>query len=69
MILEEAQEIVAEEENYFVSMTDLMVGLVFVFIILLMYFALQFQETERAGCSCHNRQREWSSTPARLCPV
>lgn len=43
MILEEAQELVAEEENYFVSMTDLMVGLVFVFIILLMYFALQFQ--------------------------
>mgnify|MGYP001591332409 CR=1 FL=1 len=44
MILEEAQELVAEEENYFVSMTDLMVGLVFVFIILLMYFALQFQD-------------------------
>ena len=44
MIYEEAYEHVAEEENYFVSMTDLMVGLVFVFIILLMYFALQFQE-------------------------
>ncbi len=44
MILEEAQELIAEEENYFVSMTDLMVGLVFVFIILLMYFALQFQD-------------------------
>lgn len=44
MILEEAQELVAEEENYFVSMTDLMVGLVFVFIILLMYFAMQFQD-------------------------
>lgn len=44
MILEEAQELLEEEENYFVSMTDLMVGLVFVFIILLMYFALQFQD-------------------------
>lgn len=44
MILEEAQELVADEENYFVSMTDLMVGLVFVFIILLMYFAMQFQD-------------------------
>jgi chemotaxis protein MotB len=44
MISEETYEHVAEEENYFVSMTDLMVGLVFVFIILLMYFALQFQE-------------------------
>lgn len=44
MIFEEAQDNSIEEENYFVSMTDLMVGLVFVFIILLMYFALQFQE-------------------------
>ena len=34
-----------EEENYFVSMTDMMVGLVFIFIILLMYFALQFRQT------------------------
>ena len=32
-----------EEESYFVSMTDMMVGLLFVFIIMLMYFALQFQ--------------------------
>jgi len=44
MILEEAHELIADEENYFVSMTDLMVGLVFVFIILLMYFAIQFQD-------------------------
>ena len=44
MILEEAHELLADEENYFVSMTDLMVGLVFVFIILLMYFAMQFQD-------------------------
>lgn len=53
MILEEAQEIVAEEENYFVSMTDLMVGLVFIFIILLMYFAVQFQDVteELTGAS------------------
>lgn len=53
MILEEAQELLGEEENYFVSMTDLMVGLVFVFIILLMYFALQFQDVteELTGAS------------------
>lgn len=44
MILEEVHDQLADEENYFVSMTDLMVGLVFIFIILLMYFALQFQE-------------------------
>lgn len=33
-----------EEENYFISMTDMMVGLVFIFMILLMYFALQFRD-------------------------
>lgn len=32
-----------EEENYFVSMTDMMVGILFIFIIMLMVFALQFQ--------------------------
>ncbi|WP_313231888.1 OmpA/MotB family protein [Sphingobium yanoikuyae] len=58
MILEEAQELVAEEENYFVSMTDLMVGLVFVFIILLMYFALQFQDVteELSGANATRTQ-------------
>jgi len=44
MILDEAHEHAVEEENYFVSMTDMMVGLVFIFIILLMYFALQFRQ-------------------------
>ena len=44
MMLDEAHEHVTEEENYFVSMTDMMVGLVFIFIILLMYFALQFRQ-------------------------
>jgi flagellar motor protein MotB len=33
-----------EDENYFVSMTDMMVGLVFIFIILIMYYALQLQQ-------------------------
>ena len=44
MILDDAHEAEVDEENYFVSMTDLMVGLVFIFIIMLMYFALQFQD-------------------------
>ncbi|MHB8287586.1 MAG: OmpA/MotB family protein [Caulobacteraceae bacterium] len=35
----------AEEESYFISMTDMMVGLVFVLIVLLVYFALQFHKT------------------------
>ncbi|HEY0270529.1 MAG TPA: OmpA family protein [Sphingomonas sp.] len=34
-----------EEESYFISMADMMVGLLFVFIILLLYFALQFRQT------------------------
>jgi flagellar motor protein MotB len=37
-----------KEDTYFVSMTDLMVGLLFIFIIMLMFFALQYKEvTER----------------------
>ena len=44
MILDDAHESEVDEENYFVSMTDMMVGLVFIFIIMLMYFALQFQD-------------------------
>ncbi|MGN6102843.1 MAG: OmpA family protein [Devosia sp.] len=32
-----------EDENYFVSMTDMMVGVLFIFIILLMVFALTFR--------------------------
>lgn len=33
-----------EGENYFVSMTDMMVGMLFIFIILLMAFALMFRQ-------------------------
>ena len=39
---------VEEEESYFISMADMMVGLLFVFIILLLYFALQFQQKSKA---------------------
>jgi flagellar motor protein MotB len=38
---------VDEEDSYFISMTDLMVGLLFIFIIMLMVFALQYREAER----------------------
>ncbi len=34
-----------EAESYFVSMTDMMVGLLFIFIVMLVYFALDYQET------------------------
>jgi flagellar motor protein MotB len=33
------------EESYFISMTDMMVGLVFVLIVMLVYFAMQFHRT------------------------
>ncbi|CAK0765400.1 OmpA-like domain-containing protein [uncultured Gammaproteobacteria bacterium] len=41
----------AAGENYFISMTDMMVGMLFMFIIILMFFAMKFndisvQETE-----------------------
>lgn len=56
MILEEAPDLPIEEENYFISMTDMMVGLVFIFIILLMYFALQFRNvTEELSGADHTR--------------
>ena len=32
---------IEEEESFFVSMTDIMVGLLFIFIMIIMYFALQ----------------------------
>jgi chemotaxis protein MotB len=37
-----------EAESYFISMADMMVGLLFVFIILLLYFAMQFQQKSKA---------------------
>jgi chemotaxis protein MotB len=37
---------VTEDESYFVSMTDLMIGLLFIFIIMLMSFAINFREAE-----------------------
>lgn len=37
----------AEEESYFVSLNDLLVGMLFVFIILLMIFALNYQKEEQ----------------------
>jgi chemotaxis protein MotB len=38
---------VDDEESYFISMTDLMVGLLFIFIIMLMVFALQYREAQQ----------------------
>ena len=46
MIAEEESAAGSEEgENYFVSMTDMMVGVLFIFILMLMAFALDFRRT------------------------
>ncbi len=37
---------VGEDESYFVSMTDMLVGMLFIFIIILMAFALNLKEQE-----------------------
>ena len=42
--IEVADHHAEEDENYFVSMTDMMVGVLFIFIILLMVFALNFRQ-------------------------
>ncbi|WP_404712163.1 flagellar motor protein MotB [Sphingomonas sp. MMS24-J13] len=47
-----------EEESYFVSMSDMMVGLLFIFIILLLYFALQFHQTTDTLTSAGQTRRE-----------
>jgi flagellar motor protein MotB len=46
MALRSRRHPVAEEESYFVSMTDVLVGLLFLFIIMLMAFALQYRRAE-----------------------
>jgi flagellar motor protein MotB len=48
---------VDEEESYFISMTDLMVGLLFIFIIMLMVFALQYREAERKNLEAEEVQK------------
>jgi flagellar motor protein MotB len=35
---------IEDEESYFASMTDVVIGLLFIFIIMLMFFAMRFQE-------------------------
>jgi flagellar motor protein MotB len=47
-----------EEESYFISMSDMMVGLLFIFIILLLYFALQFKQTTETLTGAGETRRE-----------
>ena len=45
-----------EGESYYVSMTDMMVGVLFIFIIMLSYFALNFRTTTAALTSAKDAQ-------------
>ena len=47
-----------ESESYFISMTDLMVGLVLIFIILLAYFALNLQARTAELTGANNARAE-----------
>ncbi|WP_119390616.1 OmpA/MotB family protein [Taklimakanibacter lacteus] len=47
-----------EGENYFISMTDMMVGVLFIFIIMLMVFALEFRTTTDTNEDALQKARE-----------
>ncbi len=49
---------VEDEESYFVSMTDVVIGLLFVFIIMLMFFAMRFQEATQKQNEATQAQNE-----------
>jgi chemotaxis protein MotB len=54
-----------EEESYFISMSDMLVGLLFIFIILLLYFALQFRQTTETLTGAGETRREILETLKR----
>jgi chemotaxis protein MotB len=47
-----------DEESYFVSMTDVVIGLLFIFIIMLMFFAMRFQEATQDQKKVTEKQNE-----------
>src|SRR5215510_15065161 len=49
---------VEEEESYFISMTDVIIGLLFVFIIMLMFFAMRFQEATQSQNEVTQKQND-----------
>jgi len=55
-----------EDENYFISMTDMMVGILFVFIILLMVFAMNFRQQTDTSEERIRRLEEVANTASRV---
>lgn len=56
----------SEEENYFISMTDMMVGMIFLFIIILMFFAMKFNDVSVQESEVLNTLLDANSTRATL---
>ncbi|MET3912100.1 flagellar motor protein MotB [Bradyrhizobium sp. S3.3.6] len=47
-----------DEESYFASMTDVIIGLLFIFIIMLMFFATRFQQATQTQVEESKKQSE-----------
>jgi hypothetical protein len=60
---------VEEGESYYVSMTDMMVGVIFIFIIMLSYFAFEFRSTTaKLTTARHPESAALLATAANLTP-
>ncbi|KQY35297.1 hypothetical protein ASD21_10915 [Caulobacter sp. Root1455] len=60
---------VEEGESYYVSMTDMMVGVIFIFIIMLSYFAFEFRSsTAKLATAKHPETAALLQTAANLQP-
>jgi len=60
---------VEEGESYYVSMTDMMVGVIFIFIIMLSYFAFEFRSTTaKLTTAKHPETAALLQTAANLTP-
>ena len=60
---------VEEGESYYVSMTDMMVGVIFIFIIMLSYFAFEFRSsTAKLTTAKHPETAALLQTAANLTP-
>lgn len=55
-----------EDESYFISMTDLMVGMLFIFIIMLMAFALNLKQQQSQLKETTNKLTQVDATRAQM---
>ena len=56
-----------KRENYYVSITDMLIGLLFLFIIMLMYFALQLSTTTQDLVTSDQTRSELLNKVRRTC--